>query len=94
MQKYTIIASGTLTDREAKPDDEFDMTEPKTEVYMIDIERGAAIEHGTCEHIRDRFRSRCSCAHDCCGHRNGGVSAIARMWEGRYLVTVQTALNY
>lgn len=94
MQTYKIIAHGILDDTRVEFDEDFDMTEPETQVYMIDIEDGEAIEHGTCEHIRDRFRQRCSCQHDCCGHRFGGVGTIAKMWDGRYLVTVNTQRNY
>lgn len=94
MQNFEIIAHGILHDNRVEADDEFDMTEPKMQVFMIDIEGGEAIDDDTRDDIRDYFRVRCSCQHDCCGHRFGGVSNIATMREGRYLVTVCTQRNY
>lgn len=94
MQTYKIIAHGILDDTRVQFDEEFDMTEPETQVYMIDIEDGEAISDETRDNIRNRFDERCSCQHDCCGHRFGGVSNIATMREGRYLVTVNTQRNF
>lgn len=93
MQNYTLISSGTLKPVTRESDDEYDYTEPRTDVYMIDLVDADTIDDETSFDIRERYRSRCSCAHDCCGHRNGGVSSIVRMYAGRYLVTVSTALN-
>jgi hypothetical protein len=90
--QYNVIASGTLQSTDES--DDYDMCEPRTTVYMIETEDYAELNEATRELIHDRFRSRCTCAHDCCGHRNGGVSSITRMWEGRYLITVSTLLNY
>lgn len=94
MQSYKIIAHGILDDTRVQFDDEFDMTEPEMQVYMIDIENGEAINDETRDSIHSRFHERCSCQHDCCGHRFGGVSNIAMMRKGRYLVTVCTQRNY
>lgn len=91
-QSYKIIAHGILDDTSVN--EELDMTEPEMQVYMIDIEGGEAIKAETRDHLEVRFRQRCYCRHDCCGHRFGGVSNIATMREGRYLVTVCTQRNY
>jgi hypothetical protein len=90
--QYTIIASGTLESRD--PSDDYDMCEPMTTVYMIETEDHAELDEASRENIYRTFERRCYCAHDCCGHRNGGVSSITRMWEGRYLITVSTLRNY
>jgi hypothetical protein len=92
MIAYTIIEHGTLNSH--REDEEYDMCEPRTEVYMIETEDQQHLDDETRNGIHDRFRRWCSCAHDCCGHRNGGVTAVATMWPGRYLITVSTSLNY
>jgi hypothetical protein len=92
MIQYNVIASGTLESRD--PSGDYDMCEPRTTVYMIETEDYADLDDETRENIYDRFRQYCTCAHDCCGHRNGGVSSISRMYEGRYLITVSSLLNY
>lgn len=92
MIQYNVIASGTLESRDTS--DDYDMCEPRTTVYMIETEDWQDLDDETRDQIYENFHLQCHCAHDCCGHRNGGVSAISRVWAGRYLVTVSTLLNY
>jgi len=89
---FRIMESGTLTDCRDGGDD-YDMTEPKTTVYILDTEDETISEH-TKEDIQDYFRLRCYCSHDCCGHRNGGVTSINRMYGHRYIIAVHSSLNY
>lgn len=89
---FTVMESGVLTDRTTN-DDDYDHTQPKTAVFILETEADTLSEADE-DHIRDYFRMRCHCAHDCCGHRNGGVSSINRMWSNRYIVVVHSSLNF
>lgn len=89
---FTVSLSGVLTDRTSS-DDDYDHTQPKTAVFILDTEADTLSDKDK-EHIYDYFRMRCQCDHDCCGHRNGGVSSINRMYAHSYIVTVQSSLNY
>jgi len=91
---FRIMESGTLTDcREDSGEDDYDYTEPKTTVYILDTERETITERDE-KDIRGYFEMRCYCQHDCCGHRTGGVTSINRMYGNRYIVTVHSSKNY
>ena len=89
---FTVMESGVLTDRTTN-DDDYDHTQPKTAVFILETE-AETLSEDDMDHIRDYFRMRCHCAHDCCGHRNGGVSSINRMWSHRYVVVIHSSLNF
>ena len=88
MSNWTVLETGVLTDRMPDPDNYCD---PQTLVLILEVEDGETLDE---QEVRDEYRRRCHCAHDCCGHRNGGVTSINRMWAGHYIVTVSTSLNY
>ena len=91
---FRIMESGTLTDATPpKDNDDYDYTEPKTTVYILDTEEDH-ISDRTKDDIRGYFEMRCYCQHDCCGHRTGGVTSINRMYGHRYIVTVHSSKNY
>jgi hypothetical protein len=90
---FRIMESGTLTDCRAEDGDDYDYTEPKTTVYILDTEEDR-ISDRTEKDIRGYFEMRCYCQHDCCGHRTGGVTSINRMYGHRYIITVHSSLNY
>ena len=90
--KYTVIASGRLKPQDES--DDYDVCEPRTTVYMIETDDDEPLNEVARDEIYDLFRLECWCAHDCCGHHNGGVTAISEMWKGRYLVTVNTLRNF
>lgn len=90
--EFIIISFAVLKSHDESSD--YDMCEPRTTVYMIETENYEPLNEEARDKIYEDFRLQCHCAHDCCGHRNGGVSAIATMWPGRYLITVATSLNY
>lgn len=90
---FKVVESGVLKDRTPSNDDDYDMTEPKTACFILETEADTLSEQDL-DHVRDYFRLRCHCEHDCCGHRNGGVSHISRMWSHRYVVITHTSRNY
>jgi len=88
---YRIHASGPLQMQDGR---DWDITHPMLEVFILETE-GEDLTSEDEEDIRDRFNyGHCGCAHDCCGHRHGGVSSITKVWEGRYVVIVSSARNY
>lgn len=88
---YRIYASGTL---QKGDDQDWEITDPMIEVYILET-GGEDLTEGVEKDIRERFDyGHCGCAHDCCGHRHGGVSSITKVWEGRYVVIVTSARNY
>lgn len=95
---FKIMESGTLKDVAPNSDDDYDMTEPQTTVYVIEMTRDEDQETLTDkskEDINGYFRfSPCGCSGDCCGHRHGGVTAIRPLYGNRHIVVVHSSRNY
>jgi hypothetical protein len=89
---FQIVGSGLLKDHRESEDD-YDMCQPKTMVYVLETE-APTLSDDDMQYVYDYFRLRCFCAHDCCGHRNGGVDTVNKMYDNQYIVTVTSALNY
>lgn len=89
---FQIIESGLLKDHRESADD-YDMCQPKTMVYVLETE-SPTLSDDDKQHVYSYFRLSCHCAYDCCGHRNGGVSTINKMYDNQYIITVTSALNF
>lgn len=89
---FQITHSGLLKDN-TKSEDDHDMCETKTMAFVINTE-AATLSDDDMQYVYDYFRIRCHCSHDCCGHRNGGVDSVSKMYDNQYIVTVTSMLNF
>lgn len=93
-----IIQSAMLKDTAPPKDDDYDMTEPRDFIHIVETRNPADTQGRPTEdddrEIREYFRLHCHCQHDCCGHRNGGVSFIRPLYDNRFVVLVHTYRNY
>ena len=87
---YTIKESGVL--REAVQND---ITDPRLDAFIVEADNDAALTGEELAELYDEFNfGQCGCAHDCCGHRHGGVSSITQIYPGYYIMLVRSSLNY
>lgn len=71
------------TARQKQVDDE-------TIVRLFIVEESSAYSH---EDIRDEFRRRCGCDHDCCGHEQSYITNIRELANDRLAVRTRSYLN-
>jgi hypothetical protein len=86
---YTIKESGVL--REAVQDS---ITDPRIDAFIVDSDDAALTDDELDELYAEFNFGQCGCAHDCCGHRHGGVSSITQIFPGHYIMLVRSSLNY
>lgn len=87
---YAIKETGTL--REAVQDS---ITDPRLDAFIVQTDDEARLTDDELEELYDEFNfGQCGCAHDCCGHRHGGVSSITQIHPGYYIMLVRSARNY
>lgn len=89
---YTVTDSGELIPRDNSESD--DMTDPRTYAYLIRTENNADLTADEKGEIEDNFEKRCDCTRDCCGHYNGGITSITRVWPGKYIAIATFIRNY
>ena len=74
-------------------DDEIDPAAPYTEAAIVVTDTDDLTDEDETE-IFEHFRRGCHCAHDCCGHFNGGVFSITKEWDGQHIVLASYGPNY
>lgn len=88
---YKITDRGRLENVDPNADE---ITCPRTDVLIIATDDGGDLTPEDREQLADNVRMRCHCIHDCCGHRNGGLSFVKKLYDGVYIATITSSLNY
>jgi len=93
---YEIVEHGklTATNNNDEPYSHTDMCEPYSLALIVETEDGADLSEDEAYELRSDLERRCGCAHDCCGHYNGGVNSITKIWPGRFIVLASYLRNY
>ena len=86
---YTVILHGELEDKR----DGDGLADHRTVAAVVEIDNGGTLSAKDLASLEDTFERRCYCSHDCCGHQNGGVLSISKIWDGRYIVLASYALD-